>query len=179
MKKILASILLLLMVLNLAACSQATPQAEADKIPSEIFSTLKSAGYVEDGSFSPVEKQEKNAKWGDYIYRAYGVLSGVYLYTCSNDNGDLLEICAYCDQSVIDATYSDIDIIYEAFGCMSAAMLNSIDNKNAPSVIQELGLDKVDLFLNSQNSTCTIDNVRYELVYNISTGRMFLTATKI
>ncbi len=175
MKKIVSSILLLLTVVNLAACAgTAPPPPEADKIPAEIFETLKSSGYIEDDSFSPIEKQENNTKWGDYIYRAYTVLSGVYLYTCSNDKGDLLEISAYCDQSVIDATYSADDNIYETFGYMSAVMLNSIDSKNAPNVIQELGLDKSDLFLSSQNNTYEIENVQYKLIYDISTGKMFL-----
>lgn len=91
----------------------------------------------------------------------------------------MLEICAYCDQSVIDATYSADDNIYEAFGSMSAVMLNSIDSKNAANVIQELGLDKADLFLSSQNNTYEVENVQYKIVYDISTGKLFLTATKI
>ncbi len=179
MKKILSSILLLLMILNLTACSGTTPEPEANRIPTEIFSTLKSAGYIEDDSISPIEKQENNTKWGDYIYRGYTVLSGVYLYTCSNDTGDLLEICAYCDQSVIDSNYSADDNIYEAFGSMSAAMLNSIDSKNAYNIMKELGLDKADLFLSSQNNTYEVGNVQYKIVYDISTGKLFLTATKI
>ena len=162
-------------MLLLAGCSSASTSVSPEQeMVAQWSESLTSAGYIEEDLQTSSEQVENNAVWGDYTYRGYTVQPGLYFYTCSDDSGNVLEACAYCDTSLFSSSdYSE----YATYGYMSGILLASIDSENMESVVDALSLDDPALFLQSHNDSYTADDVDYQLIYDTADGKMFFQAT--
>ena len=169
-----SSIMILLLFVSCSAAT--TPASEEQSIVAQWSESLKSVDYIEEDLQAGSEKEETDYEWGDYIYRGYTVQPGLYFYTCSSSQGDILEVCAYCDTTLLDSQTTDYNG-YEIYGYMSGILLATIDSENIELVVDALNLDDPDIFLQSHNDSYTANDIDYKLIYDITEGKMFFRAT--
>lgn len=163
------------LLILLSGCAPArTPVSPEQQMVAQLSKSLTSAGYIDEALKTTSEKTENSAVWGDYTYRGYTVQTGLYYYTCSDAEGDVLEACAYCDSTLFPA---DDYTPYNIYGYMSGILLTYLDPNQVETIVDEMNLDDPDLFLESQYALYSTDRADYALIYDINDGKMFLRAT--